>query len=150
MTASERKDYWRRFLEKLRRQGLLRTPRVPYESTSQVIAEWSRHQVRLSARLNAEDHWIHIDLTLSGPERFEHFDRLSKESGRIPAELLATVSEKSEQWERDDSKHPKECWIYLRRLDDPMNRGARDAQHDWLMQTLVIFRQVFGTHIDRW
>ena len=82
MTKSERKDYWRRFLERLRREGLLLTEREPYESTWQIIDEWSRHQIRLSARLNSEKHWIHIDLTFSGPNRYEHFDRLNRESGK--------------------------------------------------------------------
>ena len=139
MTKSERKDYWRRFLERLGREGLLLTHREPYESTWQVIDEWSRYKIRLSARLNAEKHWIHIDLTLSGPERFQHFDRLTQESGRIPKDLIATVSDRSEKWERDHPDHPGECWIYLRRADDPMNAAARDAQHDWLTQTLIIF-----------
>ena len=150
MTKSERKDYWRRFLERLRREGLLLTEREPYESTWQIIDEWSRHKIRLSARLNAEEHWIHIDLTFSGPNRLAHFDRLSRESGRIPRDVVATISVRSEKWERDHPDHPGECWIYLRRAADPMNAGERDAQHKWLAQTLEVFRQVFSIHINRW
>jgi hypothetical protein len=150
MTKSERKDYWRRFLELMRKEGLLLTEREPYESTWQVIDDWSLQKVRLSARLNAEKHWIHIDLTFSGPDRHKHFDRLSRESGKIPNGLVATVSDRSEKWERDHPDHPEECWIYLRRSNDPMDVRSRDAQHEWLAQALLIFRQVFGTHLNRW
>lgn len=150
MTKSERKDYWRRFLEKLRNEDLLLTEREPYPSTWQIIDEWSRHKIRLAARFNAEEHWIHIDLTFSGPNRYEHFDRLSRESGKVPIELVAPLSERSEKWERDHPNHPGECWIYLRRSDDPMNTRTRDAQHEWLAQTLEVFRQAFGLHLNRW
>jgi hypothetical protein len=150
VTKSERKDYWRRFLERLRKEGLLAMERAPYESTWQVIDEWSRHQIRLSARLNAEQHWIHIDLTFSGPNRYKHFDRLSGESGKIPSDIVATISDHAEKWERDHPDHPGECWIYWRRSADPMDTRERDTQHEWLAQALGVFRHVFGNHINGW
>jgi Domain of unknown function (DUF4268) len=150
MTKSERRDYWRRFLERLRTESLLLTEREPYDFTWQVIDEWSRHKIRLSARLNAEENWIHIDLTFSGPSRYEHFDRLLQESGRIPGLLRARLSDRPEKYERDAANHPKECWIYLRRPGDPSDSHTRDAQHEWLVQALRTFREVFGTHLERW
>jgi len=150
MTKSERRDYWRKFLERLRHERLLRTERQPYDFTWQVIDEWARHSIRLSARLNADENWIHIDLTFTGPSRYENFDRLVRESGKIPRERLAELSDRPERYERDAADHPKECWIYLRRSGDPSDSHTRDAQHEWLTHALRTFREVFGTHLDRW
>ena len=150
MTKSERRDYWRRFLQHLRSERLLRTEREPYDEYWQIIDDWSRHKIRLSARLNSESNWIHIDLTFSGERRYEHFDRVQQECGTIPRNLLSGISERAEKWERDHPEHPGECWIYLRTSADPMDSHARDEQHQWLAHALVIFRQVFGDHIDDW
>jgi uncharacterized protein DUF4268 len=149
LTPSERKEYWRALLELMNVRA-----RQPYSETWQIIDDWPEYSIRSAARLNSDEHWIHVDLTLLGPNREEWFDTLEMERGPIQRELSALIAAVDQgaklKWEKSAPNHPKECWIYLRIPEDPTHRTRRHIQHEWLARVLVAFRSVFGERINRW
>ena len=155
MTPSERKEYWRKLLEHMNDRGLMLKPRQPYTETWQIIDDWPQYSIRSAARLNADKHWIHVDITLLGPNREEYFDRLKTEGGKIQDELRLAIPPNEHsgvklRWEKEAPNHPKECWIYLPVPEDPSDRRRRDSQHEWLANVLIAFREAFGARIKRW
>ena len=153
MTPAEQREYWRALLDYMKGKSLLLKDREPYKEPWQVIDDWLGYSVRSAARLNAKEHWIHVDLTLDGPKRVERFSNLEKDRWKIQSEVLAAMFEGSDskyrwRWEERDNPKDGESWIILPRPADPTAKREWQPQHEWLARALVAFRLVFGSRLS--
>jgi hypothetical protein len=137
--------YWGALLRYMAEREMLRHPRNPYTDNSQIIDSWPEASIRSAAKFNRKLKWIHVDLTLDGPDAKQRFRELEKDKGAIQRQVGATSGE----WFWKEREGLGEEAHIILRMDSTNPNDEKDwsRQHAWMAKTLVAFRAAFESRI---
>jgi hypothetical protein len=134
-------EFWQQFREYVLENSSIMRPQKPFP------CHWMNFSCGTSkafpsALLNTQDGLISICLQINNVEdRLAIFNLLKQDQSTIESELGSTLV-----WEEKPEK--KSSHIILRNRNfDPNKKDTWPAQHQWMLEKLEKFRQVFGSRI---
>lgn len=137
--VSDLKQQQQRFWQGLRAKLLESKSKVrPQKAHPQHWADYAlgRAGVWLCATVNSSKKYVSLELSLRGPLAKPWFDELAAQKASIDAKIPGL------SWQRLDGKKQSKIVLYLEN-SDPTDETKWPAQHQWLMEKLELFRNVF-------
>lgn len=128
--------YWKSLRSKLlERKG----PIHPQKAHPQYWAEYAvgRSHTWLAANVNVWDKNISVEFAFRGPPGKVWYEELEAHKPEIEAAIGPGLS-----WQRLDGKKQSRIALYLENAD-PANEQDWPRQHEWLIEKLELFREVF-------
>lgn len=141
-TREMQQNYWEAVQSQLAdRQGGI--PRVKALAQSWLTHGIGRTGFALGLAMNTREHWVRVEIYLSGPKSKAYFWALENQKAEIETDLCASLL-----WQQLENKSDSRISLALNPAD-PNNRSDWPRQHTWLVETAEAFNKVFRSRIAR-
>jgi len=134
-------DFWQKFHKYVQEKSSVLTPQkpAPHHWMDFAIGTSKAHT---SALLNTEDELISICLQINNIEnRLAIFDLLERDQKSIESELGGAL-----EWQKKPENNTSHIILRNHSLD-PNKKNAWTEQHQWMLEALEKFREIFGSRI---
>lgn len=141
-TRIAQRDYW------AAAEAFVAQSNGPLRPVSAPAQSWVTHGigktgVGLNMTMNTRDHWVRVEVYLSGRWAKSDFRQLHDRRDDIERDLGLSLD-----WQPLPDKSDARICVALRNAD-PFDRADWPRQHRWLVETATAFHRVFRPHILR-
>lgn len=139
-TRQLQREYWETV------EGLVASHSGPIRPVKPQASSWVGHSIgrthfSLNMSMNTRENWIRVELYLSGPVAKGNFDILADQKDQIEQELGCDLD-----WQRLDEKRDARICITRSAVALDQKHGW-PTEHQWLVNNLIAFHNVFAPRI---